>query len=125
MRRLTVLLMLLCATAGVGACGGDDTDDRPDGPPAGGERTEAPASLAKCLEDAELEVESGDGDLIRATDPESDSTAEITNFATGAEASRFANQQDVATQAGKLVAVYSSNSDPTQPRVDKCISTAG
>lgn len=121
MRRLTVVLMLLCATVGVAACGGDD--DSADGS-KGGEPAPVPASLTKCLEDAGLEVEGDDGGLVRAKDPESDATTEITNFDTGAEASEFANKQDIATQAGKVVAVYSSNTDPTQTRVDKCISTA-
>ncbi len=120
MRRLTVLLMLLCTTAAVGACGGDEEADRPD-KPAPRERP----TLTECLEDADLEVER-DGDVTRATDPESDAEAEITAFPTGAAASEFANGlEPPGTQAGTLVANYFSSDNPTQVDVDRCISAPG
>jgi len=124
MRRLTMLLMLLCATAAVGAC----SDDEPaaDRPPASGAK-EKPVTLTKCLEDSGLEVERRDGNVIRAQDPEGDVTVDISTFPTGAEASEFANQLETpGTQAGRVVAVYSSNDvSPTKTDADKCLSKVG
>jgi len=123
MRRLTMLLMLLCATAAVGACSDDEPADRP---PASGAK-EKPVTLTKCLEDSGLEVERRDGNVIRAKDPESSATADITTFPSGAEASEFANQLDEpGTQAGRRVAVYSSSdSNSTTTDVNACLSMAG
>lgn len=119
MRRLTALLMLLCATGALAACGGGDDGDGPS------KTVEPSATLTECLENAGLEVETRDGGVVRATDPESDATADITTFATGVEANEFANQLPAPpTQAGKRVAVYSSGENPTQTEVDKCIASA-
>jgi len=118
MRSLTVLLMLLCATAVVGACGGEETADRP--------AAKEKPTLTECLKDSGLEVEPRDGNVIRTKDPESSATADITTFPSGAEASKFANQLKVpGTQAGKRVAVFSPDSNSTTTAVGDCLSMAG
>lgn len=126
MRRLTVLLLLLCATAAVAACGGDEKDDKPGGGKDTAGKPEKRQTLTQCLEGSGLEVERKDGNVIRAQDPEGDVTVDISTFPTGAEASEFANQLETpGTQAGRVVAVYSSNDvSPTKTDADKCLSKA-
>jgi len=127
MRRLTVLLMLFCATVALPACGGGKEADRP---AVDKEREAKPKersqTLTECLKGSGLEIERRDGNVIRARDPEKGAKATITTFRSGAEASEFAGRLKVsATQAGKVVAVYSSASNPTKTAVDTCLSKAG
>jgi len=127
MRRLTVLLMLFCATVALPACGGDKEADRP---AVDKERKAKPKersqTLTECLKGSGLEIERRDGNVIRARDPEKGAKATITTFRSGAKASEFAGElKGSATQAGKAVAAYSSESNPTKIVVDTCLSKVG
>ena len=127
MRRLTVLLMLFCATVALPACGGDKEADRP---AVDKEREAKPKersqTLTECLKGSGLEIERRDGNVIRARDPEKGAKATITTFRSGAKASEFAGGlKGSATQAGKAVAAYSSESNPTKTAVDTCLSKVG
>ena len=127
MRRLAVLLMLVCATVALAACGGDKETDRPkaDKEPKAkpGERSQ---TLTECLKGSGLEIERREGNVIRARDPEKGAEATITTFRSGAKASEFAGElKGSATQAGKAVAAYSSESNPTKTAVDTCLSKVG
>lgn len=122
MRRLTVLLMLGCTTVALPACGGDEAPKADkEGKPKGQGKSQ---TLTQCLDGSGLKVERRDGKL--SAKGANGATAEITTFASGAEASEFAGRQKgSATQAGKVVAVYGSGSNPTKTDVDACLSKAG
>ncbi len=121
--------MLFCATVALPACGGDKEADRPTGDKEREPKPKPKArsqTLTECLKGSGLEIERQDGNVIRARDPEKGANAAITTFRSGAKASEFAGRLKVpATQAGKVVAVYSSESNPTKTVVDTCLSKAG